>query len=119
MSIRPLRRRRELREALLSSCKPSKPPMATQPTVKWAQRKDRLFLTIDIQDITEENVVLTAEKVSITGKVSPESLLRSAPPRGAPRKAHCARRAARGRRAVARTTPSTLSSPRRWTRRMR
>ena len=40
----------------------------TQPTVKWAQRKDRLFLTVDIQDIEEEKVALTAEKVVITGK---------------------------------------------------
>ena len=44
--------------------------MASQPTVKWAQRKDRLFLTVDIQDIAEEKVALTAEKVLITGKVS-------------------------------------------------
>ena len=43
--------------------------MATQPTVKWAQRKDRLFLTVDIQDIKDEKVALTAEKVVITGKV--------------------------------------------------
>ena len=41
----------------------------TQPTVKWAQRKDRLFLTVDIQDIADEKVALTAEKVIITGKV--------------------------------------------------
>lgn len=45
--------------------------MATQPTVKWAQRKDRLFLTVDIQDIEEETVALTAEKVLIKGKVRP------------------------------------------------
>eukprot|EP01043_Picozoa_sp_COSAG02_P019162 COSAG02_NODE_915_length_15986_cov_16.498584_6_plen_73_part_00 len=45
----------------------------SQPTVKWAQRKDRLFLTVDIQDIADEKVALTADKVIITGKVRSES----------------------------------------------
>ena len=42
--------------------------MTIQPTVKWAQRKDRLFLTVDVPDIADEVVALTADKVVITGK---------------------------------------------------
>jgi len=42
--------------------------MAT-PTVKWAQRKDRLFVTIDVQDVKEETVTLTADKLNIVCKV--------------------------------------------------
>ena len=41
----------------------------SQPTVKWAQRKDRLFVTIDVQDVTGEEVNLTDEKIVFTGKV--------------------------------------------------
>lgn len=42
--------------------------MAANPTVKWAQRKDRLFLTVDLADIEDEVVTLTAEKVVIACK---------------------------------------------------
>ena len=43
--------------------------MTTQPKVSWAQRKDRLFVTVDIQDIEGETVALTAEGVKIAGTV--------------------------------------------------
>ena len=43
--------------------------MTTQPKVSWAQRKDRLFVTVDIQDIEGERVELKAEGVKISGMV--------------------------------------------------
>jgi hypothetical protein len=47
--------------------------MASTPIVKWAQRKDRLFLTIDVQDIEGEEVTLTADKLVFNGKVRQSS----------------------------------------------
>jgi hypothetical protein len=47
----------------------------SHPKVKWAQRKDKLFITIDVQDIQDEVMTLTADKLLMTGKV------RSPPPR--------------------------------------
>ena len=31
------------------------------PNLKWAQRKDRVFLTIDLADISNEKIELTPE----------------------------------------------------------
>ena len=36
--------------------------------MKYAQRKDSLFLTIDLKDVTEEKIELTADKLTFTGK---------------------------------------------------
>ena len=42
--------------------------MAKTAPVKYAQRKDSLFLTIDLKDVTEEKIELTADKLTFTGK---------------------------------------------------
>ena len=38
------------------------------PQVKWAQRMDRLFVTICVADIKDESVELTADKIVFKGK---------------------------------------------------
>ena len=84
--------------------------MTTQPKVSWAQRKDRLFVTVDIQDIEGETVALTAEGVKIAGTVRASRWLPPASPRAAdPGRVY-------SRRAETRSTPSTSTSSRRWTR---
>jgi len=68
--------------------------MTTQPKVSWAQRKDRLFVTVDIQDIEGETVALTAEGVKIAGTVrEPPAGSPPASPRAADPGRVCSRRA--------------------------
>lgn len=40
------------------------------PTMLWAQRMDRLYLTIDVQDIKDQDVQLTNSEESKTGKLT-------------------------------------------------
>lgn len=37
------------------------------PLIKWAQRKDRVFLEIQLRDIAEEKVKLEANSVNFEG----------------------------------------------------
>lgn len=37
------------------------------PPVKWAQRKDRVFLTVEIRDIKNEKVDLQPNSLTFTG----------------------------------------------------
>ena len=37
------------------------------PIIKWAQRKDRVFLEIGLRDITEEKLDLTENSISFKG----------------------------------------------------
>uniref|UniRef100_A0A7S0F8W5 CS domain-containing protein n=1 Tax=Pyrodinium bahamense TaxID=73915 RepID=A0A7S0F8W5_9DINO len=43
--------------------------MALQPDVLWAQRKDSLYVTIDLKEVQDMKVSLEAEKLSFSGKV--------------------------------------------------
>jgi hypothetical protein len=36
------------------------------PPVKWAQRKDSLFLTIDVADVADAKITLTGSKLSFS-----------------------------------------------------
>jgi hypothetical protein len=36
--------------------------------LKWAQRRDRLFITLDVQDVAGEVVSLSAEELVFTGE---------------------------------------------------
>ena len=38
------------------------------PTCKWAQRKDCVFVTVDIPDVTDEVVTVESEKLTFKGK---------------------------------------------------
>lgn len=38
------------------------------PTIKWAQRKDKLYLTIEIRDIKNEKIDLQPTSLSFTGE---------------------------------------------------
>lgn len=45
------------------------------PTVTWAQRKDRLFITIEVMDCVEPKILLENEgKLSFAGKCGPDKL---------------------------------------------
>ena len=69
----------------------------SNPILKWAQRKDRLFVTVDVQDIKDESVTLTEDKLVFTGTVrsvfKPPAVACSKP-RFPPRSARAAPRAA-------------------------
>jgi len=43
---------------------------AQLPPVKWAQRKDALFVTIALPDVSEEKLALTSNTLTFTGKSS-------------------------------------------------
>merc|ERR550514_887385 len=46
--------------------------MALKPAVKWAQREDKLFLTIELTDVKDEAITLTPEgKFTFAGKGGP------------------------------------------------
>ena len=41
---------------------------AQLPPVKWAQRKEALFVTISLPDVSDEKVALTSNTLSFAGK---------------------------------------------------
>jgi prostaglandin-E synthase len=43
---------------------------ALHPVLKWAQRKERVFLELQLRDIQDEKVDLTAKGISFSGKSS-------------------------------------------------
>lgn len=43
-----------------------------KPAVKWAQREDLVFITIQSVNVVDEVITLTANKLSFTGKAGPE-----------------------------------------------
>jgi prostaglandin-E synthase len=43
------------------------------PNVLWAQRKDKIYLTIDVQDAREPKVELTENSLSFSGLASGET----------------------------------------------
>ena len=48
----------------------SVPPMEAAPMLKWAQRRDRLFITLDVQDVTGEVVSLREDALVFFGQGS-------------------------------------------------
>lgn len=42
--------------------------MVNLPTVTWAQRSDKLYVTIDVQDVKEQTVDLQETKLVFSGK---------------------------------------------------
>jgi hypothetical protein len=42
--------------------------MVNIPSVTWAQRSDKLYITIDVQDVKDQSVDLEASKLSFKGK---------------------------------------------------
>lgn len=42
--------------------------MSQYPNILWAQRKDRIFMTIDVRDIKNETVELKEESVHFKGE---------------------------------------------------
>jgi len=38
-----------------------------QPIIKWAQRKDRVFIEVGLRDITQEKIELTENNISFQG----------------------------------------------------
>ncbi len=42
--------------------------MALLPTVVWAQRSDKLYVTIDVQDVKDQTVDLGDAKLTFKGK---------------------------------------------------
>lgn len=42
--------------------------MAIQPTVLWAQRRDRLFVSIQLEDIDSEIISVSSDKLEFRGK---------------------------------------------------
>ena len=45
-------------------------PMEAAPMLKWAQRRDRLFITVDVQDVTGEVVSLSQDALVFSGQGS-------------------------------------------------
>lgn len=45
--------------------------MNRYPPIKWAQRKDRVFLTVDIRDIKNEKINLTDKELHFQGESGP------------------------------------------------
>jgi prostaglandin-E synthase len=43
---------------------------ALHPVLKWAQRKERVFLELQLRDIQDEKVDLTAKGIGFSGKSS-------------------------------------------------
>lgn len=43
---------------------------ALHPVLKWAQRKERVFLELQLRDIQDEKVDLTTKGISFSGKSS-------------------------------------------------
>jgi hypothetical protein len=41
--------------------------MSLHPTIKWAQRKDKIFITLGIRDITNEKVTLKDNALQFYG----------------------------------------------------
>ena len=37
------------------------------PVIRWAQRKDKIYITLELRDLTDEKVDLTEEKISFKG----------------------------------------------------
>lgn len=46
--------------------------MALLPTVVWAQRSDKLYVTIDVQDVKDQTVDLEDAKLTFKGKAGSE-----------------------------------------------
>ena len=46
--------------------------MVNIPTVTWAQRSDKLYITIDVQDVKDQTIDLEATKLSFKGKAGSE-----------------------------------------------
>lgn len=44
--------------------------MSVKAPVKWAQRKDRVYLVIDVQDLKEEKIELLDTQLSFIGTAS-------------------------------------------------
>ncbi len=44
--------------------------MALVPKVLWAQRKDRIYLTIDLQDVQSPKIEITNDEEGKFGKIS-------------------------------------------------
>lgn len=38
------------------------------PVIKWAQRKEKVFLELQLRDVQDEKVDLTAKGISFSGK---------------------------------------------------
>jgi hypothetical protein len=43
-------------------------PSSLVPTVLWAQRKDTLYVTVDVPDVAGEKISIESEKVHFSGK---------------------------------------------------
>jgi len=42
--------------------------VALHPIIKWAQRKERLFLELQLRDVQDEKVDLTSRGISFSGR---------------------------------------------------
>ena len=51
-----------------SDTKTQKMAATSTPNVMWAQRKETLYLCIDLQDVKEEKITLEATKLNFKGK---------------------------------------------------